>query len=376
MESKPFDYIIIGGGPIGLYAALELKVAGFQVAVFEKKIFPIDKVCGEGIMPLGRKLLKRHNVVFSSEFSYSFSGIEFKDQDQLSATLDFKVGSGLGVRRLELSQKLKEMVETNNIMLTESSEYISHEETGDLVSVKIKINNEFRNFRTKYLVAADGIHSKVRNQLQAPLKKFPFSRIGLRWHLPITPWSPNVQVFWSKGIEAYVTPVGENLVEIAILSFKSCFEGQKIEEILDHFPELKSIINGEAPLDKRGYGPFPIEMKQNVHGRVIFIGDAFAFIDGITGDGLSFGFLQGHLLAMNAYCLEDYVKKVRNYFRLYKLITFSTLMLSYFPMIRKIFLSKASRFILTKVFRFHVEHGLPFLRNSRPGSEVKQLSLT
>ena len=71
----------------------------------------------------------------------------------------------------------------------------------------------------RYLVAADGLHSPIARSLALDVA-VPHGRRrwGLRRHFAVEPWSDLVQVHWSDRAEAYVTPVGPDLVGVAVLS--------------------------------------------------------------------------------------------------------------------------------------------------------------
>ena len=45
------DVFVIGGGPAGLAAAIAASERGFKVTVADGAEPPIDKACGEGLMP-------------------------------------------------------------------------------------------------------------------------------------------------------------------------------------------------------------------------------------------------------------------------------------------------------------------------------------
>ena len=46
-----FDVVIVGGGPSGSACAYWLGEAGWSVCLVEKKHFPREKTCGDGLTP-------------------------------------------------------------------------------------------------------------------------------------------------------------------------------------------------------------------------------------------------------------------------------------------------------------------------------------
>ncbi|MCH8156668.1 MAG: FAD-dependent oxidoreductase, partial [Nitrospinae bacterium] len=62
---KPYDIIIIGGGPAGTSAALFLAKQGYRIALLEQARFPRDKVCGEFISPAADAILSELGVLES-----------------------------------------------------------------------------------------------------------------------------------------------------------------------------------------------------------------------------------------------------------------------------------------------------------------------
>ena len=71
------DVFIIGGGPAGLAAGIAARQQGFDVVVADGAIPPIDKPCGEGLMPDGIAALADLGVTIPPEDSYPFRGIRF-----------------------------------------------------------------------------------------------------------------------------------------------------------------------------------------------------------------------------------------------------------------------------------------------------------
>jgi len=62
MSEHNYDVIIIGGGTAGLFAGIACAMNELRTLVLEKQINPIDKACGEGIMPSGVIILRKLGV--------------------------------------------------------------------------------------------------------------------------------------------------------------------------------------------------------------------------------------------------------------------------------------------------------------------------
>ncbi|MET7615218.1 FAD-dependent monooxygenase, partial [Streptomyces seoulensis] len=56
------DVLVAGGGPAGLAAAVHARLAGLTAVVVEPRTAPVDKACGEGVMPGGVAALRALGV--------------------------------------------------------------------------------------------------------------------------------------------------------------------------------------------------------------------------------------------------------------------------------------------------------------------------
>ena len=74
------------------------------------------------------------------------------------------------------------------------------------------------DFHARYLAAADGLHSPIRASLGLAGPSAGCGRFGIRRHHSMTPWSDCVEVYWAADAEAYVTPVADDCVGVAILT--------------------------------------------------------------------------------------------------------------------------------------------------------------
>lgn len=270
------DLIVVGGGPAGLAAAIRARQLGLDCLVLEPKPAPIDKACGEGLMPATLAHLETLGV--DDIDGHPFTGIRYVDatRPDCSATGDFAT-SGLGVRRTTLHRRLWQRADHLGVeWVARRASEVSN--LGDAVRADDQ--------RARYLIAADGLHSSVRRQLGIEVDEGAEPRYGVRRHFAAKPWTDRVEVHWSRRAEAYVTPVGPQLVGVALLADG----GGRFSELMNDFPHLLDRLDGADPVTEvRGGGPFEKRPARRVDGRVLFVGDAAGYLDPLTGEGVALG---------------------------------------------------------------------------------------
>src|SRR5580700_5043517 len=102
------DVFVIGGGPAGLAAAIAARERGFRVVVTDGAKPPIDKACGEALMPDAIAALKRLGVAVPASEAVPIRGVRFISSG-LSADADFPSGNrGLSIRRTILHRIMSE----------------------------------------------------------------------------------------------------------------------------------------------------------------------------------------------------------------------------------------------------------------------------
>lgn len=347
--------VVIGGGPAGLLSATLLAKNGHDVFLFDKAIWPIDKVCGEGIMPAGLEVLKRHGLLekIKPEFSRDFLGVKYINDCKMEAYGLFQNIPGKVVRRLELSRVLyEEALKQEGLSLRSSCELTDIEESKDELIIKIKNNithtiEIFSNI--DYLIGADGLRSKVKElcsrEGKAPGKQ-P-NRMGARVHIEMEPWDNKVQVYWGNNIECYVAPTSNDCVE-----FNFGWDHDKIKPqqnlglengLFSFFPDLENKVKLKNRLSKmQSLGPLPKRANIPLKGRVALIGDSSLFYDQITGEGISLALIQAELAAstLNSWhttkgqkVFNDKIKKIAKH---YILVTDAAMFLTRHPKIRKL----------------------------------------
>ncbi|MFG3197377.1 NAD(P)/FAD-dependent oxidoreductase [Streptomyces sp. NPDC048208] len=264
------DVLVAGGGPAGLAAAVHARLAGLTVVVVEPRTAPVDKACGEGVMPGGVAALRALGVEAAGR---ELRGIRYVDGAR-RAEAPFRDRPGLGVRRTTLHHALHERAVGLGVRI-EPGKVGEVRQTPDSVTAA--------GITARWLIAADGLHSPTRRRLGLELPGGARSRYGLRRHYRVEPWTDFVEVHWSGHGEAYVTPVADGLVGVAVLSRVR----RGYDEHLAGFPALTAALRGAAATQVRGAGPLLQRVRRRVAGRVLLVGDAAGYVDALTGEGIA-----------------------------------------------------------------------------------------
>jgi flavin-dependent dehydrogenase len=275
------ELLVVGGGPAGLVTAIRARLAGLDVCVIDRDRPPIDRACGEGLMPDGVDRLHQLGVEMPVEESARFRGIRYLD-DEVVATAEFGGSRGLGIRRRTLHGALCRRAEQLGVSMRWGERVRALHPDG--------VECDHGVLRARWLVAADGRSSRVRAWagLDGPRPERP--RFGVRRHYTVRPWSEFVEVYWGDTAEAYVTPVGRDTVGVAMLWRGG---GTDFDGLLDAFPALVERLGG-APMATRdrGGGPFGQRARSVIRDRMALVGDASGSLDPITGEGLATAFHQ------------------------------------------------------------------------------------
>jgi 2-polyprenyl-6-methoxyphenol hydroxylase-like FAD-dependent oxidoreductase len=298
------DVLIAGGGPAGSTLAILLGRAGLRVELYEQAQFPREKPCGEGLMPAGVAVLERLGLA-DAVGGEPFAGIRYHFGGR---TVEGRFPARNGTRVLGRAQRRRHLDKVLFDAAAATPGVCAC--VGAAVQAPLCENGRVAGLlvagtvrRARLVVAADGVHSRLRRALGLTLRA-PRPRFGARAHFRLAAGqapSPWVDVFAGQGHELYVAalPGGELLV--AALADGEVLHG-KIEETyarwLRAWPELRWRLDGA-----RQISPLLCDSALGARARcgvapgAVLLGDAAGSMDPITGGGITHALVTAELLA-------------------------------------------------------------------------------
>lgn len=280
------DVAVLGGGPAGLAAALALRQRGCRVALYDARRPPIDKACGEGLMPEAVRLLRGLGVALDERDGASFAGISFHDADS-SASAAFSSGRGLAVRRTHLQKYMAARAAEMGIALHWGAS-VQALAGGAFDSVGTPIHAEF-------FVIADGLCSTLTAANGFRERNCYSTRYASRQQFRCAPWSDLVEVHWRDREQLYIAPLGDHEVGVSLLTST---RGRRLTDALPDFPAVAHRLAGKARTSSvRGAVTRTRSLREVIRGNVAVLGDASGSVDAVTGEGLLSAFRQAHALA-------------------------------------------------------------------------------
>lgn len=343
------DAIVVGAGPAGLAFAAFAAERGLDVLVLERRQGPLDKACGEGILPAGVRILDRLGVLAAVPAAdrAPLRAIRWIDPEAGDVRLCLPALGGVAVRRTALSAALLARAAAAGAEIRQGAPVVSHRREAD----RIVVEGPAGAAAARVLVAADGLNSPTRRREGLAVTPRRPARYGIRRHYAVAPWSDEVEVHFGPRAEAYVWPSGRARVGVAFLHEPGASGDPR--GLLAAFPVLARRLAGAAEASvARGAGPFDQAARRRVADRLVLLGDAGGYVDALTGEGLSLAFGCAEDLAAllpealargaGAPALRPYEDAWRRRFRPYAAWTRTLLALTRRPALRRAVMAVAA----------------------------------
>jgi len=277
--------LIVGGGPAGLASAIAARANGLRVILVDSRKPPIDKACGEGLLPEGVAALENLGVDLRNASATPFAGIRFSEEHS-TASARFARGTAFGLRRTALHQLLFDRAASVGVEFAWGARVSAFDRTA------AQVDGNWIGFR--WLIGADGQQSGVRGFAKLGRDLRGPARFGFRRHYALAPWADFVEVHWGKRCQMVVTPTGPEEICISLFTSDSRL---RVDDALRQFPAVAQHLLGAQPASALAGAVTSLGRAGAVtRGNIALVGDASGAVDGIAGQGLSLAFRQAQAL--------------------------------------------------------------------------------
>jgi flavin-dependent dehydrogenase len=288
-----YDAIVAGAGPAGAALAGWLGREGLEVLLLDRARFPRRKPCGEGVLPAGARALAEMRLLPGLERrGRALRGLALR-ADELEASADFPV-PGIGLPRELLDSELLSWALAGGRVRFEEGVCVDEPilREGVVRGAAGRSPNGSRvSWESTLLVCAQGIHSPLRERLGARFVRPARRRMALVGRLEgVAGAGDRVEVFFGDGVEAYLTPVGEQVN--AALLMDGCVadaeRGERLLSVLRSFPALAGRLErARLASPALEWGPLGGHAPRAYGKGFVLAGDSALALDPIGGEGIS-----------------------------------------------------------------------------------------
>jgi menaquinone-9 beta-reductase len=290
------DLLVIGAGPAGTAAALTAARLGHAVAVVDRATFPRDKTCGDGLTTDALRLLHELGLAPSAVASWApVADVVLHSPSGRVATLPFPRGRGafgaVATRR-DLDAALVALVRTAGVPVEEGRALVGLAQTADAVTATFA---DGETTSARWLVAADGMFSDVRRLVDPTAPPYKGEMHAFRQYF--RGWTGDqVHVLFEDDIlpgYVWVFPLADGRANVGFGIHRR--PGVTTRHLARLWPELlqrpavRRVLGGAEPEAAHRAWPIPaaISGRPLTADRVLFVGDAAAATDPLTGEGIA-----------------------------------------------------------------------------------------
>jgi geranylgeranyl reductase family protein len=352
LEDRRCDVLVIGGGPSGAACAYWLAAAGHDVVLVERKAYPREKTCGDGLTPRSVKQLEdmglgdelaasghRYTGLRSHGFGRTLE-LRWPDHPQLP-------GYGYIITRKDLDALVAQRASKAGACVWDKTEAIEPIVDAGLVRgavVRAKSGGDRppAQVRARYVVVADGANSRFGRSLgTARNRSYPLG-MAIRgyWNSPLhdEPWIDSWLDIRDKAGNVlpgygWIFPVGDGRVNVGI-GLLSTFNQWKavntthlLESFVDYAPKEWD-LRPETCCGPATGGRLPMGLSVGPHvgPTYLVVGDAGGTINPFNGEGIAYAYETGRLAADAVHlalasgdglALQSYAERLNEQYALY-----------------------------------------------------------
>lgn len=309
---KRFDVAVIGGGPAGSSTAISLARKGLSVIVFDKHLFPREKLCGDFLSPLTLPLLERlgvteeilslepHRITAFRISSPSGTGVTCPLSSQMGRPL-----FGWAIGRLHLDNILLRQAAKEGSVIRTGCRLLSIEREDDTWSITVRNRTSDERWRAALLVGADGRNSRVAHRLGLTDRREKLGdAVALQLHLQGAKGIGNeVQIHLFPGGYAGLVNLGGGITNLCLATGRTQVKkgisvGALFEDCLYRNPSLRETLErADVVGNIRSAYPVYFPPRRSYGSGFLLVGDAARVTEPVTGEGVYFALKAGELAA-------------------------------------------------------------------------------
>jgi 2-polyprenyl-6-methoxyphenol hydroxylase-like FAD-dependent oxidoreductase len=180
-------------------------------------------------MPTTLAALRELGVAIGPGDGQALRGVCFKDE-MSTMEANFSGSCGFGIRRTILHQKMVERAEECGVMLLWNTTVAGLSKDGAHLGDRV--------FQAKWIIGADGVHSRVRRWAGLDPKGRHAMRFAQRQHFRVKPWTDCMEVHWGRAAQAYVTPLSYDEICVALISRE---RRMRLQDAWQEFPSWVAV---------------------------------------------------------------------------------------------------------------------------------------
>lgn len=273
-----WDAIVVGAGPAGCAAAWDLATAGRSVLLLDRAEFPRHKACAGG---LTRKSLRALRYSVAPVTREIVSAIVVEHQPGEASTL----ASRNPVCAMTVRQELDEFCLHQALAVGAQFARIGPVESIELHADEIVLHAQARSLRGRFLLGADGVHSRIRQLLLGDAPSWFRRGFALEAEVGGGDGLASDLVFDLAPVRqgyGWVFPKRDHL-NVGLYT-ESPYEKLNRQRLLVYIHERFG--NTAVAAVTGQYLGFGAENAPPAEGRVFLVGDAGGFADPLTGEGI------------------------------------------------------------------------------------------